>query len=119
MEACVADGGTVCTYGALAGEEMAIGYPDIIFRGVNVAGFIVGRFLARCTPAEVRALYAEIAAWVREGDLHSPVALPGGGVYPIEEIGAALAHAQRPGKGGKALVAPNGAIRPRLGAGPD
>jgi hypothetical protein len=31
-------------------------------------------------------------------------------VYPIEEIEAALVHAQRPGRGGKILVAPNGMI---------
>jgi hypothetical protein len=31
-------------------------------------------------------------------------------VYPINEIGAALAHAQRSGRGGKVLVAPNGLI---------
>ena len=102
----MADGGTVCNYGALTGEEVVVGYSDLIFRGVHVAGFMLGRFLARRSPAEVRALYAEIAARVLGGDLHSPVEA----VYPIEEIGAALAHAQRPGRGGKVLVAPNGMI---------
>ena len=106
MAACVADGGTVCTYGALTGEEVAVGYPDLIFRGVDVVGFMLGRFLAQRTPAEVRALYGEIAARVRDGDLYSPVEA----VYPIEEIGAALAHAQRHGRDGKVLVAPNGAV---------
>jgi NADPH:quinone reductase-like Zn-dependent oxidoreductase len=106
LAACVADGGTVCNYGALTGEEVVVGYSDLIFRGVGVVGFMLGRFLARRSPAEVRALYAEIAARVLGGDLHSPVEA----VYPIEEIGAALAHAQRPGRGGKVLVAPNGMI---------
>jgi NADPH:quinone reductase-like Zn-dependent oxidoreductase len=106
LAACVADGGTVCNYGALTGEGVVVGYADLIFRGVNVVGFMLGRFLARRSAAEVRALYAEIAARVRDGDLHSPVEA----VYPIEEIGAALAHAQRSGRNGKVLVAPNGMV---------
>jgi trans-2-enoyl-CoA reductase len=106
LAACVADGGTVCNYGALTGEDVVVGYSDLIFRGVGVAGFLLGRFLARRSPAQVSALYAEIGARVRDGDLQAPVEA----VYPIEEIEAALVHAQRPGRGGKILVAPNGMI---------
>ena len=106
LAASVADGGTVCNYGAMTEAEVTVAYSDLIFRGVSVVGFMLGRALARRSLAEVRALYAEIAGQVRTDGLQAPVEA----IYPIEEIGAALAHAQRPGRGGKVLVAPNGVI---------
>ena len=106
LAASVADGGTVCNYGAMTEAEVTVAYSDLIFRGVSVVGFMLGRALARRSLAEVRALYAEIAGQVRTDGLQAPVEA----IYPIEEIGAALAHAQRPRRGGKVLVAPNGVI---------
>jgi NADPH:quinone reductase-like Zn-dependent oxidoreductase len=103
---CLADGGTVCNYGSMSGEDPTIGRADLIYRGVNLTGFILGRFLARRSLEEIRAIYADIAAKVRDGPLGAPVER----VYPIEEIRAALAHAQRPGRDGKILVAPNGMV---------
>jgi trans-2-enoyl-CoA reductase len=103
---CLADGGTVCNYGSMSGDEPTIGRADLIYRGVNLTGFILGRFLAKRSLEEVRALYADIAAKVRDGTLGAPVER----VYPIEGIRAALAHAQRPGRDGKILVAPNGMV---------
>lgn len=100
------DGGTVCNYRSMTGEDVVAGFSDLIFRGVSVVGFMLGPFLARRSPAEIRALYAEIAAKVVDGDLAASVEA----VYPINEIGATLAHAQRSGRGGKILVAPNGLI---------
>jgi mitochondrial enoyl-[acyl-carrier protein] reductase / trans-2-enoyl-CoA reductase len=106
LAASVADGGTVCNYGAMTEAEVTVAYSDLIFRGVSVVGFMLGRALARRSLAEVRALYAEIAGEVRANGLQASVEA----VYPIEEIGAALTHAQRPARGGKILVAPNGAV---------
>jgi NADPH:quinone reductase-like Zn-dependent oxidoreductase len=106
LAASVADGGTVCNYGAMTEAEVTVAYSDLIFRGVSVVGFMLGRSLARRSLAEVRALYAEIAGQVCTDGLQAPVEA----IYPIEEIDAALAHAQRPARGGKILVAPNGVI---------
>lgn len=106
LAACVTNGGTVCNYGAMTGEDVVVGFSDLIFRGVSVIGFMLGRSLARRSPAEIRALYAEIATQVREGGLGASVEA----VYPIDEIGTALTHAQRPGRSGKVLVASNGLI---------
>jgi NADPH:quinone reductase-like Zn-dependent oxidoreductase len=103
LASCVADGGTVCTYGALGGDAVAVGYPDLIFRGVGLVGFWLTRALAGRPSAEVMALYADLATRLRDGTLAVPVEA----VYPIEEIRAALEHAQRPGRGGKILIAPN------------
>jgi trans-2-enoyl-CoA reductase len=108
LAASVADGGTVCNYGAMdeESESVNVAYSDLIFRGVSVLGFMLGRALATRSLAEVRALYADIAGQVHADGLRAPVEA----VYPIDEIGAALTHAQRPARGGKILVAPNGAV---------
>jgi NADPH:quinone reductase-like Zn-dependent oxidoreductase len=54
----------------------------------------------------VRAIYADLGRQILDGTLSAPVEQ----VYPIEEIKAALAHAQQGGRSGKILVAPNGPL---------
>ncbi len=80
---------------------------ELVYRGISLHGFMLGRHLARRTPAQVRALYAEVAADIARGD----VAVPVGAVYPIERIADAVRHAQAPGHDGKVLVAPTGVDR--------
>jgi NADPH:quinone reductase-like Zn-dependent oxidoreductase len=67
---------------------------------------MLGDGLAKRTPEAVRALYAELAGKLRDGILTAPI----DSTYPIEDIKAALAHAQRGGRHGKVLVLPNGPI---------
>ena len=76
----------------------------LIASGQSLVGFILGRALATRTLAQVRAMYAELGEQVLGGVLSAPVEK----VYPIEDIKAALAHAQRGERTGKILVAPNG-----------
>jgi len=106
ISACVADGGNVVTYGAMSGGQPVIERNDLMFRGVTLSGFMLGRFLGRRSLPEIRAIFAELGAQMLAGKLDAPVAE----VYPIERIAEAVAHAQRDAKGGKILVAPNGKI---------
>ena len=55
----------------------------------------------------MRAIYADLGHRILTGALP---AAPVEKVYGIEEIKTALTHAQRGERGGKILVAPNGAI---------
>ena len=103
---CVATEGTVVHYGSMSGEDPVVGRSNLIYRGVKLTGFMLGRGLARRDAAKIREIYAELAAQVVAGTLHAPVDT----VYPIEKIKEALAHADRGGRNGKILVAPNGAI---------
>lgn len=103
---CVAEGGVVVNYGSLSGQDPAVSRTAINVRGVSLTGFNLGRGLAKRSPAEVRALYADLAGKLREGVLKAPV----DSFYPIEDIKAALIHAQRAGRHGKVLVLPNGAL---------
>lgn len=103
---CVATEGTVVHYGSMSGEDPRVGRSNFIYRGVKLTGFMLGRGLARRNAAKIREIYAELAAQVMAGTLYAPVDT----VYPIEKIKDALAHADRGGRNGKILVAPNGAI---------
>ena len=103
---CVATEGTVVHYGSMSGEDPKVGRSNLIYRGIKLTGFMLGRGLARRDAAKIREIYAELAAQVMAGTLYAPVDT----VYPIEKIKDALAHADKGGRNGKILVAPNGAI---------
>jgi NADPH:quinone reductase-like Zn-dependent oxidoreductase len=103
---CVADEGVVVNYGSMSGEDPQISRNALNVRGVSVTGFNLGRGLAKRSTAAVRALYADLAAKLRDGGLRAPIEA----TYPIEQIKAALAHAQRGGRNGKVLVLPNGPL---------
>ena len=67
---------------------------------------MLGRALATRSLDRIREIYADLGTQVSNGTLSAPVER----VYPIEEIKAALAHAQQGGRQGKILVAPNGPV---------
>jgi NADPH:quinone reductase-like Zn-dependent oxidoreductase len=101
---CVGEDGVVCNYGSMSGEDPIMSRPALSGRGVTLAGFTLTRPLSKYPLDRIRALYADLARQVMDGTLVAPVEK----VYAIEDIKAALAHAQRGERGGKILVAPNG-----------
>jgi trans-2-enoyl-CoA reductase len=103
---CVADGGVVVSYGSMSGENPTMSRAAVNMRGVTLTGFNLGRGLGKRTPQQVRAIYADLAAKIRDGVLEAPVDAS----YPIEEIRAALIRAQQGGRNGKVLVLPNGPL---------
>ena len=106
ISTCVGERGVVCNYGSMSGEDPVMPRSKLIGEGQSLVGFILGRALAPRSRAQVRAIYAELAEQVRAGLLTAPVEQ----IYPIEEIRAAVAHAEQGGRRGKILVAPNGAV---------
>jgi len=104
IASCVVDGGTVCIYGAMSGEDMAIPASELVFRGIEIKGFLLGRHLEQRSALEIGQIYSQIAERVRDGRINTSVAR----IYSIDDIKDALAHARRGGRGGKVLVAPNG-----------
>jgi trans-2-enoyl-CoA reductase len=99
----VSDSAVIVNYGSLSGEDPVVGRTALTQRGVMLTGFILGRGLAKRSPEQVRALYADLGAKLRDGVLHAPI----NSTYPIEQIREALIHAQRAGRHGKILVLPN------------
>ena len=107
MAQCIAEEGTVCTYGAMSGQNAGIPIGEIVFRGVTFTGFMLGRFLGRRSPEKIRAIYAELAEGIANGTIHAPV----DSVYALEDIRNALIRAQTGGRHGKVLVSPGGEVR--------
>jgi NADPH:quinone reductase-like Zn-dependent oxidoreductase len=103
---CVATDGTLVHYGSMSGEDPTVGRSNFIYRGVRLTGFMLGRFLARRSPQQIREIYAGLAGQVMAGQLGAPVDT----VYPIDKIKQALAHADKGGRNGKILVSPNGQV---------
>jgi mitochondrial enoyl-[acyl-carrier protein] reductase / trans-2-enoyl-CoA reductase len=103
---CVAKGGVVVSYGSMTGEDPTMSRAAVNMRGVNLTGFNLGRGLARRTQEQVRTIYADLAAKLRDGTLKAPI----DAFYPIEEIRSALIRAQQGGRNGKVLVLPNGPL---------
>lgn len=103
---CVATEGTVVHYGSMSGEDPEVARSNFIYRGIKLTGFMLGRGLAKRSPEKIREIYADLGGQVLAGKLHAPVDK----VYPIEKIKEALAHADRGGRNGKILVAPNGPV---------
>jgi len=102
---CVADGGVVVSYGSMSGQDPAVSRAALM-RGVSLTGFGLSDGLAKRTKAQVRELYADLAAKVSEGVLKAPI----DACYPIEEFRSALIRAQQGGRNGKVLVLPNGPL---------
>jgi NADPH:quinone reductase-like Zn-dependent oxidoreductase len=90
----------------MSGEDPVMSRSTLISGGQSLVGFILGRGLATRSLEQVRAMYADLGRQIMDGTLYAPVEK----VYPIEEIKAALKHAQRGERSGKILVAPNGML---------
>jgi NADPH:quinone reductase-like Zn-dependent oxidoreductase len=104
---CIAEGGIVVSYGAMSGQDPTMSRAAVNMRGVNLTGFNLGRGLAKRSRQQVRAIYADLAARLRDGALKAPI----DAFYPIEEIRSALIRAQEGGRNGKVLVLPNGLLQ--------
>jgi NADPH:quinone reductase-like Zn-dependent oxidoreductase len=102
LSACLADGGVVCNYGSMSGEDPVMARGTLTNNGLKLVGFILGRFLATRSLEQIRTIYAELGRQIMDGTLSAPVEK----VYPIDEITQALAHAQRGERTGKILVEP-------------
>jgi NADPH:quinone reductase-like Zn-dependent oxidoreductase len=106
LSSCVTEGGVVCNYGSMTGEEPVMSRAALSSGGQTLVGFTLGRALATRSLGRVRAIYADLGRQILAGALSAPVEM----VYPIDEIKAALAHAQRGERTGKILVAPNAMV---------
>jgi NADPH:quinone reductase-like Zn-dependent oxidoreductase len=102
----VADNAVVVNYGSMSGEDCVMSRASMSNRGVSLIGFMLGRGLAKRSPEAVRALYADLAGKLRDGTLKAPI----DSYYPIEDVKAAIRHAQQGGRNGKVLVLPNGPL---------
>ena len=104
---CIAEGGVVVSYGSMSSQDPVMSRAAVNMRGVNLTGFNLGRGLAKRTPEQVRSIYADLAAKIRDGVLRASI----DAFYPIEDIRSALIRAQQGGRHGKVLVLPSGPLQ--------
>jgi NADPH:quinone reductase-like Zn-dependent oxidoreductase len=99
--ACLAPGGTLLAMGLMSGDpRMPIDVGDLLFKSSTVRGFWLNNWFAAHPPAHTAAAITEVLALLATGRLDPPVAAE----YDLADFGAALAHAERPGRSGKVLL---------------
>jgi NADPH:quinone reductase-like Zn-dependent oxidoreductase len=103
---CLAEGGTLVNYGMLSGQPCMVAPEQIVFRGITLTGFWLAKVLGGTARAALEEIYGELAGHLADGRLAIAVEA----TFPIEEIKAALAAAERQGRDGKILVTPNGPV---------
>ena len=100
LAGALAFGGTIVTFGAMARQPLKIPNGLLIFQDIAWRGFWITHWYERVGPAAAAALLGELAALAASGVIATPVEAS----YPLEQIADALAHAQRPQRGGKILL---------------
>lgn len=104
LAACVDDGGTVVSYGALANAPCRIPPQDLVFRDLKLIGFWLARWVEQTPPEEVQARYGELLEYIRKDQIRAEVA----GTYPLERYRDAVRAAAGGGRDGKILFTPDG-----------
>ncbi|WP_417734962.1 MDR family NADPH-dependent oxidoreductase [Rosistilla oblonga] len=100
LAACLSEGGTIVNYGMLSGEECCVGGDQLIFRGIRLEGFWLSKRLNRMTLPQRTALYDAISEMIARKTLQFEV----DSSFAMDEIAAALARAEEPGRSGKVIV---------------
>ncbi len=96
----LAEGGSIVTYGAMARQPLKVPNGQLIFQDIAWRGFWITRWFQLAPRAEGHALLAELSALAAKKIIETPVEA----IYPLEQISDAIAHAERPQRGGKILL---------------
>jgi NADPH:quinone reductase-like Zn-dependent oxidoreductase len=93
---------THITYGAMGRKPVTLSNALLIFRDLRVRGLWLTRWVENAPPAEVNAVYQNLADRVIAGQLVQPV----DGTFPLAAYPEALARLEAPERAGKVLFAP-------------
>jgi len=106
---CLAPGSTVVSYGSMTNQRCELDFYLMFNRDIRLLGLAFVRQFAHRTPQQVRDLYAKLAALMSRGELVAKIA----GVYPLEKVAEACAHAARTGhdREGKIIIGISGGSR--------
>lgn len=96
------EGGTHITYGAMGRKPVSISNSLLIFRDLRIRGLWVTRWVENAPPAEVAAVYQDLAGRVAAGRLVQPV----DATFPLAAFRDALVRLEAPDRAGKVLFAP-------------
>jgi NADPH:quinone reductase-like Zn-dependent oxidoreductase len=93
------EGGVHITFGAMAKRPLTVPNGLLIFRDIQLRGLWVTRWIENAPAAEVRAVYADLAARVAAGTLVQPV----DSTHALDDFPAALARLIAEDRTGKVL----------------
>jgi NADPH:quinone reductase-like Zn-dependent oxidoreductase len=96
------EGGVHITFGAMAKRPLTVPNGLLIFRDLQLRGMWVTRWIENAPDAEVRAVYADLAARVAAGTLVQAV----DSTHPLAAFPAAIARLTADDRTGKVLFAP-------------
>lgn len=97
---CLSKGGRMLSYGMLSLKESPIHNGMMIFKNLKVEGFWLTTWLRYTDPAIVQEVAKNVITAFSKQELKVFVEKK----YPLEEIGAAVEHADSPGRKGKIIV---------------
>ena len=92
-------GGTIVTYGSLAGGPSQVSNADLLAREVRYTGFWLLSWLSTAPRSEIADTYRYLGSLVADGSLSAPVEA----AYRLDDYRAALEHAAAPRRSGKVL----------------
>lgn len=96
----LAPGGRMLCYGTLSPEPIALLPRDIMMPMTTIEGFYLPQYLAKRSLFQRISLVRSTAKLISSGELGTSVEQ----VYRLDDLEAALQHAQRPGRNGKILL---------------
>jgi len=99
---CLAPETNLVSYGSMSAEPCHLDFYLMFRQGITLHGLSFARQFRRRTPQQVREMYARLAQLMASGELVTPIA----GVYPLERVVEACAHAGRTGneREGKVVI---------------
>lgn len=96
----LAERGRLVTYGAMSKQGVKVPNKFLIFKGIELHGFWLTRWLREAPAEEIAAAYHRLASWMAEGKLKMAVEA----VYPLARAREAIARARREKRDGKILL---------------
>lgn len=100
--ALLGEGGTLVSFGTMAGEPMQIDSGAMIFKQATVKGFWGSKVSEAMSPQDKRRLLGELIQRTLSGDLQ----LPTEAIYDLADAAQAAAASLQPGRNGKVLLKP-------------
>ena len=96
--------GTMVTYGAMAREPLRVDNGLLIFQDIRFRGFWISEWYRQASRSQIEEMFRGLVVLARAGQLRAPVEK----TYPLAQVREALAHARRPGRNGKIMLAMEG-----------
>lgn len=96
------EGGTLVSFGTMAGEPMQISSGALIFKQATVKGFWGSKVSQAMAAQDKRRLLGELLQRTLSGELKLPIE----GIYDLGDAAQAAAASLRPGRKGKILLKP-------------